>query len=80
MCKKAPTCVLSHFSLVQLFVTPWIIARQAPLSMEFSRQEYLSGLPCPSPGNLLNEGIKPWSPVLQAYSLLSELPRKPQLI
>ena len=39
--------VLSHFSCVQLFVTPWTVARQAPLSMEFSRQEYWSGLLCP---------------------------------
>ena len=61
--------VLSH---VQLFVTPWAIAHQAPLSMEFSRQEYCSGLPCLPPGNLPNPGIKPMSPVLQAVSLLSE--------
>ena len=40
-------CMLSHFSCVWLFVTPWTVARQAPLSMEFSRQEYWSGLPCP---------------------------------
>ena len=46
------TCVLSHFSHVQLFVTPWTVARQAPLSMGFSRQEYWSGLPCPPPGLL----------------------------
>ena len=43
-------CVLSHFSHVQLFATPWTVARQAPLSMEFSRQEYQSELPCPPPG------------------------------
>ena len=43
-------CVLSRFSHVRLFVTPWTVARQAPLSMGFSRQEYWSGLPCPSPG------------------------------
>ena len=41
------TCLLSHFSHVRLFVTPWTVARQAPLSMGFSRQEYWSGLPCP---------------------------------
>ena len=40
-------CMLSHFSHVQLFVTPWTVAYQAPLSMGFSRQEYWSGLPCP---------------------------------
>ena len=41
-----------------LFVTPWAIAHQAPLSMEFSRQEYWSGLPCPPPGDLPDPGIK----------------------
>ena len=44
-----------------LFVTPWTVARQAPLSMEFSRQEYWSGLPCPRPGDLPNPGIEPMS-------------------
>ena len=52
-------CVLSH---VQLFVTPWTVALQAPLSMEFSRQKYWSGLPFPSPEDLPNPGIKPMSP------------------
>ena len=47
------------------------IARQAPLSMGFSRQEYWSGLPLPSPGDLPDSGLKPESPVLQADSLLS---------
>ena len=60
---------LSH---VQLFVTPWTIAYQAPLSMEFSRQEYWSGLPFPSPGDLHNPGIKPGSPALEADALQSE--------
>ena len=50
---------LSH---AQLFVTPWIVAHQVPLSMEFSKQEYWSGLPFPTPGNLPNPGIKPTSP------------------
>ena len=58
-------------------MTPRTVACQAPLSMEFSRQEYWSGLPCPSPGNLPNPGIEPRSPKLQADSLLSELPGKP---
>ena len=49
-------------------------AHQAPLS-GFSRQEHWSGLPCPSPGDLPDPGIKPWSPALQADSLLSEPPR-----
>ena len=54
-------CMLSLFSHVQLFVTSWTVARQAPLSMGFSRQEYRSGLPCPPPGDLPNLGIKPAS-------------------
>ena len=56
------------------FATPWTIAPQTPLSMSFSRQKYWSGLPFPSPGDLPNPGIEPWSPVLQADSLLTELP------
>ena len=47
-------CVLSHASHVRLFVTSWTVARQAPLSMGFSRQEYWGGLPCPPPGDLPN--------------------------
>ena len=58
--------------------TPWIVARQAPLSMGFSRQDYWSGLPFPSPGDLPDPGIKPLSPVLQADSLSSEPPEKPR--
>ena len=58
-------------------VTPWTVARQAPLSMGFSRQEYWSGLPFPSPGNLPDPGIKPRSPALQADSLPTESRRKP---
>ena len=48
----------SHFSHVQFFVTLWTIARQAPLSIGFSRQGYWSGLPCPPPGDLPNSGIE----------------------
>ena len=55
-------------------VTPWAVAYQGPLSMGFSRQEYWSGLPFPSPGDLPNPGIKPGSPALQADSLPSEPP------
>ena len=62
---------------VQLFATPWTVAHQAPLSMGFSRQEYWSGLPFPSPGDLPNPGIEPWSPALQMDSLPSEPPGKP---
>ena len=50
---------LSH---VQLFATPWTVAYQAPPSMGFSRQEYWSGLPFPSPGDLPDPGMEPWSP------------------
>ena len=51
---------------------PWTVAHQTPLSMEFSRQEYRSGLPCPHPGDLLDPGIKPESPELYVDSLLIE--------
>ena len=64
--------MLSCFSRVLLFVTPWTIAHQAPLSMEFPRQEYSSELPFPSPGDLPDPGIKPTSPALQADSLSAE--------
>ena len=57
--------------------TPLAVPPQAPLSMGFSRQEYWSGLPFPSPGNLPNPGIKPRSPAVQADSLPTELPGKP---
>ena len=60
-------------SLVQLFETPWTVACQAPLSMGFSRQEYWSGLPIPSPGDLSDPAIEPGSPLLQADSLLFAL-------
>jgi len=58
-------------------VTAWTIACQAPLLMGFSRQEFWSGLPFPSPGALPDPEIKPGSPVLQADSLPSEPPGKP---
>ena len=53
-------------------MTPWTVAYQAPQSTEFSKQEYWSGLPFPSPGDLPNPGIEPGSPTLQADSLSSE--------
>ena len=59
-------------SLVQLFAIPWTVAYQAPLSMEFSRQEYWSALPLPSPGDLPDPGIEPGSLGLQADTLPSE--------
>ena len=55
------SAVLSSFSCVQLFATPWTVARQAPLSIGFSRQEYWNGLSCPPPGDLPDTGIKPTS-------------------
>ena len=71
-------CVCSHFSRVRFFETLWTVARQAPLSMGFSRQEYWSGLPCPPAGNLPNPGIESKSSALQVDSLLSEPPGKPK--
>ena len=65
-------------SSVQLFATPWTVAHQALLSMEFSRQEYQSGLPFPPPGGLSNPGIELRSPLLQADSSPSELAREAQ--
>ena len=59
-------------------MTPCTVAYQAPLSMKFSRQEYQSELPFPSPGDLPHPGIEPRSPALQADSLLSEPPGKPR--
>ena len=68
---------LSH---VRLFGTLWTVAYQALPSMGFSRQEYWSGLPFPSPGHLPNPGIEPWSPALQADALTSEPPGKPTFL
>ena len=58
-------------------VIPWTVAHQAPLPMGFSRQEYWSGLPFPSPGDLPSPGIESGFPALQAVSLLTELPGNP---
>ena len=69
-------CVKS-LSCVRLFATRETVARKAPLPMGFSRQEYWSGLPFPSPGDLPNPGIEPGSPALQAEALSSEPPGKP---
>ena len=63
-------------SCVRLFVPPWTVAYQAPLSMRFSRQEYWSGFPLPSPGDLPYPGIEPRSPALYADALPSEPPGK----
>ena len=72
-------CLLSCFSCVQLFRTPWTVACQASLSMGFFRQEYWTGLSCPPSGDLPNPGIEPTSPALQAVSLPTEPPGKPSL-
>ena len=63
---------VKSLSCVQLFAIPWTVVYQASLSMGFSRQEYWSGLPFPSPGDLPNPGIEPRYPALQADALPSE--------
>ena len=82
-CYQLPSSVgtkkVKSLSHVWPFATPWTVAHQAPTSMEFSRQEYWSGLPFPSPGDLPNPGIKPGSPTLQADTLPSEPPGKPTI-
>ena len=62
---KVTSNLVKLFSCVQLFATPWAVANHAPLSIGFSRQEYWSGLPFPSPGDLLSPGIEPGFPALQ---------------
>ena len=74
-------CVVLVLSCVRLLATPWTVAHQAPLSMEFSRQEYWSRLPLSSPGDLPNPGIEPWSPKLRqilyhlSYQMKKQAPR-----
>ena len=68
-------CALLSRSVMSDSAIPWTVAHQAPLSMGFSRQEYWSGLPVPSPGDLPDPGTEPRSPALQADSLLTELQR-----
>ena len=65
--------VVQSLKLCPTLANPWTVASQAPLSMRFSRQEYWSGLPFPSPGDLPNPETKPWSPAVQADSLQTEL-------
>ena len=85
VCKELYIKIISFFpyvkvkslSHVRLFVTPWTVTYQATLTMGFSRQEYWSGLPFPSPGDLPDPGIEPRSPALQADTLPSEPPGKP---
>ena len=71
------SCEEKSLSHVRLFAILWTVSYKAPLSMEFSRQEYWSGLPFPSPGDLPDPGIEPGSPALQVDALPSELPGKP---
>ena len=68
---------VKSLSRVRLFATPWTVAYQAPPSMGFSRQDYWSGLPFPSPGDLPKPGTEPGSPTLQADALPSEPPGQP---
>ena len=67
---------MKSLSRVRLFATPWTVAYQASPSMGLSRQEYWSGLPLPSPGDLPDPGIEPRSSTLQADALTSEPPRE----
>ena len=71
---------MKSLSRVRLFATLWTVAHQAPPSLGFSRQEYWSGLPFPSPWDLPDPGIEPRSPALQADTLTSEPPGKQQQI
>ena len=65
VCARVRTCALSY---VQVFAIPWTVDRQIPLSMGFPRQEYWSGLPFPTPGDLPDPGIKPESPASPALA------------
>ena len=71
---------VKSLSRVRLFATPWTVAYHALPSMGFSRKEYWSGLPFPSPEDLPNPGIKLGSPALQADTLTSEPPGKPKIV
>ena len=70
-------CELNH---VQLFVTPWTVARQAPLSLGFPRQEYWAGLPFPSLEDLPNSGIEPVSPAPADVFFITVPPGKPKCL
>ena len=74
---KRLVVVFQSLSRVRFFATPWTVVHQAPLSMEFPRQECWSGLTFPSPGDLPDPGIEPGSPAFQAVSLPTELLGKP---
>ena len=70
--------LLSHSAVSSSFATPWTVARQAPLSMEFPRQEYWSGFPFPSPGHLPDPEIEPGFPALEG-GFFTEPPEKPRM-
>ena len=73
-------CVCQSLTHVRLFATPWTVAHQAPLSMEFSRQKYWNGQPLPSPEDLSDPGIELGFPVLQADSSPSQPSGKPSCL
>ena len=70
-------CICRACYVTKSFATPWTVAHQAPLSVGFPRQEYWSGLPFPSPGDLSHPGIEPTSPVLAGRFFTTEPPGKP---
>ena len=71
-------CVCLVTQACPTLVTPGTVVHQAPLSMGFSRQEYCSGLPCPSPGDLSDPGVEPTSPALAGGFFTTEPPGKPK--
>ena len=73
-------CCAQSLSRVRLFMTTWTVAREAPPSMGFPRQEYWSGLPFLSPGDLPDPGIESVSPALAGIFFTTEPPGKPELI
>ena len=77
LCPSLHKVKVKSLSQVRLSATPWTVAHQASPSMGFSRQEYWSGVPFPSPGDLPHPGTNPRSPALQADALPSEPPEKP---
>ena len=80
MCVCVCVCVCVALSPVRLFVTPWTVACETPLSMDFSRQEYWRGLTFPSPGDLPDAGIEPVSRALAGAFFTTEQPGKPSQI
>ena len=80
LCENKIVLKKDSIKMYPTLATLWTVARQAPLSMGFSRQEYWSGLPFPTPGDLPDPGIEPRFPALQADSLPSELCGKPKIV